>query len=316
MERVRWPSVLLPLALCLLGVAGSQPADAQVYWIVAPEFAPPATGSNPEFGDLDGDLDQDLIYAVVLQSYRNVGTPYVPSWQQDNSLVEGVQYLVCMTVSLADLDADGDLDLSAGLLNGEAYPLWYWENVGTAAAPAWQMQNGMYGDLAPGCWTCPDLGDLDGDGDLDLMLAEQGGRRGYRNTGTHELASWKRDDALVGGISVPYWYFDPTLGDLDGDGDLDLVISGRTGESPIVCYENAGTPQVPVWLENEALLDGVDRDVGSFGVGLADLDGDGDLDMLSWQNPGGTVVYLNCGPTTLVEQASTWGRIKGLFREQ
>ena len=70
-------------------------ALAQIHWTDAPEFAPPWTGYNPEFGDLDG--DHDLIYAMVLHSYRNIGTASMPSWQQDNLLVAGVDYENSMT---------------------------------------------------------------------------------------------------------------------------------------------------------------------------------------------------------------------------
>jgi hypothetical protein len=205
---------------------------------------------------------------------------------------------------------------SAGLLNAEAYPLWYYENVGTAMGPVWLIWNSMYDDLPPGSWTCPELADLDDDGDLDLVLAVEWGLCAYRNEGTPEVPSWQRDDGLVDGIPVPCAYFDPNLGDLDGDGDLDLVLGGRFYEGPIVCYENIGTAQIPVWVENETMLEGVDRDVEGLGLELADLDGDGDPDLLSRHSPQQSVVYLNCGPITPVEHASSWARIKRLFRER
>ena len=300
--------------LGLASVVLPQSATAQIYWTEAPEFAPPWTGCNPEFGDLDGDGDFDLIYAIILHSYRNAGTAYVPSWQQDDSLVEGIEYVSCMTTCLADLDADGDLDLSVGMLYGEAYPLKYYENVGSATQPVWQQQNSMYESLSPGSWTCPELADLDGDGDLDLLLAVEWGLRAYRNTGTPEEPSWTRDGTLREGLSVPCAYSDPNLGDLDDDGDLDLVLGGRWGGGPIICYENSGTSQTPSWMENEGLLTGVDRFVNGSGLDLADIDADGALDLLvidSW----GATFYLNRGSVTPVEPSS-WGRIKGLFRQR
>ncbi|MFH1864914.1 MAG: FG-GAP-like repeat-containing protein [Candidatus Eisenbacteria bacterium] len=313
MQLPRWLCGVLPVLLFLLVVPTTQSATAQIYWIEAPEFAPPWTGHTPEFGDLDGDGDYDLIYAVVTQSYRNVGSPSLPSWQQDDSLVDGVEYVGSMTTCLADLDADGDLDLSVGMLYGEACPLFYYENVGSATQPVWQQQNSMYESLSPGAWTCPELADLDDDGDLDLLLAVEWGLRAYRNTGTAELPSWIRDDGLADGISLPYPCSDPNLGDLDGDGDLDLVIGGRSYGSPIMCYENSGSTQNPTWVENESMLTGVERDVECLGLDLADLDGDGDLDMLSCQSENGRVIHLNQGSVTPVEPSS-WGRIKELFR--
>ena len=315
MKVRRWLCGVLPVLLFLLGALTTQCATAQIYWIEAPEFAPPWTGYNPEFGDLDGDGDFDLIYAVVTQSYRNVGSPSLPSWQQDNSLVEGVEYVNSMTTCLADLDADGDLDLSVGTLYIGSYPLFYYENVGSATQPVWQRDDSMYESLSAGSWTCPELADLDDDGDLDLVLAVYWGLRAYRNTGTPQVPLWLRDDSMVAGISLPYARSDPNLGDLDGDGDLDLVLGGRWGEGPTTCYENIGTPQDLTWLENENLLTGVDRSVEGLGLDLADLDGDGDVDMLSREAEDGPVFYLNRGSVTAVEPSS-WARIKALFRQR
>jgi hypothetical protein len=311
-QRALPPILLVLLSMLLASVPGS--TVAQIHWIEAPEFAPPATGYNPGSGDLDGDLDPDLIYGVTLQSYRNIGTASVPSWQQDNSLIQGVEYVSCMTTCLADLDADGDLDLSVGFLNAEAHALNYYENVGTSGEPTWRRDYNMYESLPPGAWTCPDLADLDGDGDLDLVLAVEWGLRAYRNTGTPGAPIWDRDDSLIEGMWLPHGYVDPTLGDLDGDADLDALLGSRYFDSPIVCFENVGTVQAPSWVENESLLTGVDRFVNGLGLDLADIDADADLDLLVIDGWGSTF-YLNCGAITPVEPSS-WGRIKGLFRQQ
>ena len=52
---------VLSVLLFLVAVLTTQYATAQIYWTEAPEFAPPNTGGTPEFGDLDGDGDYDLI---------------------------------------------------------------------------------------------------------------------------------------------------------------------------------------------------------------------------------------------------------------
>jgi hypothetical protein len=84
-------------AALLPAVLTTQPAPTQIHWNEAPEFAPPSTGCTPEFGDLDSDGDHDPTYAMVLHSYRNIGTASMPSWQQDNRLVAGVDSENSMT---------------------------------------------------------------------------------------------------------------------------------------------------------------------------------------------------------------------------
>ena len=61
------------------------------------------------------------------------------------------------------------------------------------------------------------------------------------------------------------------------------------------------------------MLTGIDRYIEGYGIDLADLDGDGDPDLLSCEAEDGAVFYLNNGPVTAVEHES-WCRIKSLFR--
>lgn len=303
--------VVMTVLLCLPMVL---PASGQIYWIEAPDYAPPNTGIPPELGDLDNDEDYDLIYAVVLHSYRNVGSPSAPSWQRDDTLVEGVEYVNCMTTCLADLDADNDLDLSVGHLEGEVWSVLYYRNVGSSTQPIWQADNSMYETLPLYPLTHPELADLDADDDLDLVVSSNAHFKAYRNTGTSVMPTWTEDSSLIAGILPAYWTADQNFGDLDADGDLDMVLGSRSGDSPVVCFENIGTAQEPAWVESEDLLTGVDRSVNSWGLDLADIDGDGDVDLVVLVEYVGPVVYLNCGPVTHVEQPVTWSAIKAVFR--
>jgi hypothetical protein len=278
----------------------------------APEFLPPHR-SCPEFGDLDGDGDFDLLYPEPLRAYENAGSATLPVWELNNGFAEGLPAAVFMAACLADLDADGDLDFSAGDGWGHLY---YYENVGSAFDPVWEEHNEMYPYFGELYQANPELVDLDGDLDLDLVLAHAtSSLLSYRNVGTPEAPIWEEDPSLCDGIQMPGSCVDPSFADVDLDGDLDLIAGDRDMYWGITAFENVGSEVAPVWLDNMDLLIGVDTDVRGLGLDLADLDADGAPDLLSVHLDAPTF-YLNCGPITLVEEFSTWGRIKGLFRDR
>jgi len=135
-------------------------------------------------------------------------------------------------------------------------------------------------------------GDVDGDGDLDLLLGDRSGAvRWVENVGTAKVPAWRERSAPVLQES-PRGFSAPLLVDLDGDGDLDLLVGG--GDGRIWMLRNTGSAKQPRWqLESTAYAN---IDVGSNSVpAVADIDGDGDLDLFVGNGRGLIIFYRNEG---------------------
>jgi hypothetical protein len=261
-----------------------------------------AAAATPALVDYDRDLDLDLVSGNASGTF-DVFESFVPQVLAADELLGSANPFAAFDVgtlsapALGDLDGDGDSDL----VSGENYGVFfYFRNSGSATAPAFVAQTGA-GNPLDGLWTtgytsAPVLGDLDADGDLDLVAGDSNGRLNYfENTGSAVAAAFVEQtgsgNPLDGEIATAY-YSAPALGDLDGDGDLDLAAGTATGV--FFYFENTGSATVPAFAARTGTANPLDGyDIGAYATAaLGDYDGDGDLDLVAGEN-GGVFVYFN-----------------------
>ena len=214
-----------------------------------------AIGTDP----LDADSDDD-----GLLDGEEIGTGSFGAQLALEAGADGVQSAVA-----ADLDGDGDADvLAASHLRDEL--VWF-ENHGDPAVEPWSTHT--ISSAADGAVSVH-AADLDGDGDLDVLSASLNDDRiaWYENDGTPEFGAWTARDislAADGARSV-------AAGDLDGDLDID-VLSASINDGKVTWYQNDGTPANGGWVARTITSSAN----GAISVAAADIDSDGDLDVLS-----------------------------------
>ncbi|CCD02600.1 protein of unknown function, partial (plasmid) [Azospirillum baldaniorum] len=237
--------------------------------------------AKPVFVDIDGDGDLDALVGNIginLQLYRNVGNATAPSFTLEAATDPfGLSGATMSTPAFADLDGDGDLDVLVGSNSGS---LLFLRNVGTATAPSFTLEaTNPFGlsNFIP--LASPSIADLDGDGALDILVGSQGGDTlFYRNVGTATAPSFTLVGTNPFGLGNAGGQASPTMVDLDGDGDLDILIGNITGDT--VVYRNVGTATAPSFTLVGTNPFGLSN-AGMMGSpSIVDIDGDGDLDAL------------------------------------
>ncbi|MEO1980199.1 MAG: VCBS repeat-containing protein, partial [Fuerstiella sp.] len=253
--------------------------------------------------DRDGDLDvaaSSWLLGNQFAWFENSGSPDDGVWKKH--MIES-DVGETRTMRAADFDGDGDVDL-LGTGRKSHHVIWY-ENRPAENSVDWKKH---FVDDRSLCPAHGNPADMDGDGDLDIVMAlgffyrpgsgqpdaslhrEDNQIVWYENNGKPDAGPWKKhvigprfDDA-----------FEAVAGDLDGDGDVDVVATSWRNPGRVVWFENHGDPKGR-WTRH--MLKNNWRSANQ--VIIADFNGDGRPDIAAcaehgsyelrwWRNEGKT----------------------------
>jgi uncharacterized protein YuzB (UPF0349 family) len=255
--------------------------------------------SSPYLIDMDNDGDPDLFTGYVSGDfgyYENTGTVNAPNFA---AVIFNPFSLSELSGScaplLSDLDDDGDFDMMAGGSSGPSY----FENQGSVNVPSFGPEiTNPFGIIGPTGLNKPALVDIDNDNDLDLFVGSSDGNTYYyENTGTVNNPVFAVSQINPFGLSDVGSRSAPSFADLDVDGDLDVMIGNQSGQFSY--FENIGNANVPDFSfvsENPFNLSSVGQDAKP---NFADLDNDGDLDLISGNALGEYYYFENIAPLSI-----------------
>lgn len=240
----------------------------------------PLRVSSFDPADVDGDGDMDVFLGMYWDDriawLENIGggqfavLPHV---------VDSISYVG--VVEFKRIDADVLPDLVVHRNFGGNNVIWYRNQGGGNFAPVQSIA------LPTGVEELS-IGDLDGDGLLDIVFSFNGPWSGYQLYWMPNLG--------VGNFGAPILLVDsvgldnaPVITDMDGDGDNDIAMQIHYPYHEFVWYENNGAGN----MVSEILIDTISASVNSFN--LFDLDGDSDMDLVSGMDSQGLIWYENDG---------------------
>jgi hypothetical protein len=285
---------------------GETCVDDQCKWerLFKPQHIISSTIDNPTSvfaADIDGDNDLDLLVGSYDEKsiywFENTDGKFTlaaPKKVNDNLAVKNVR-----SVYAADLDGDSDIDVLASSVDDEYKFTWH-KNDGSGNFEG--VRTGTTGFFS--FWTIL-AGDIDQDGDQDAISAGVGRITWMENSPTSNGGfGQERRLPLADNTDLAIGERIAAAADLDGDGDLDIVSTDRELDS-VSWHEN--TDGWGTFGEGQTITTFTDY---IYSVHTADIDGDGDIDVLSASWEDGRIAWYentdgqgNFGPQQIISNS-------------
>ncbi len=290
--------------------------------LAAPELGDPKglkhSGNTLAAFDMDGDGDKDCLKGNVSYGYFNMlynggDTALAVITAQDTVFPSNSVAMNCELFPASyflDVDNDGLTDLlgAPNLAFGSEnyFCSWYYKNTGTATAAQFSFQSDSFlidQMIEVGEGAYPALIDLNQDGLQDLVIgnagyyASNGNYKAqlayYQNTGSASAPAFTLVSKDWNNLSqLGLKGLIPGFGDIDNDGDSDMIAGTTDGKLNL--FTNTGAGNFTLTQTNYQTID-----VGDMATPqLIDLNGDGLLDLVIGEKFGNINYYQNTGTTT------------------
>ena len=229
--------------------------------------------SRTDIKDLDNDGDPDIVIYSSGENgvhwYRNLG-----NWIFEKSNLSQSESIQASYALTTDLELDGDLDLltNATINSGTDTRIQLHANQGD---PTNLFSSTLF-DMA-GLAGAPAVGDIDADGDVDIILTKPAENKliWFENDGHLNFST--RDITPADNSGIPSMSSSPLLVDLNADGKLDIIVpTNQQNGLSILLNQGAGhftTNMIEVFIPSGSLE-------------LSDIDADGDIDLVGVSHDG------------------------------
>ncbi|MGB9720767.1 MAG: FG-GAP-like repeat-containing protein [bacterium] len=193
------------------------------------------------------DLDQDGDLEILMAQMQSGQPGHVYVWHHNGTVYQGwpqnTDYLAVASVAVADIDNDSLFEIVCLSYRS----VYVWDQNGNTE-PGWPKLN-VAGGMS---YAQPVLADLDNDGNLEILHSYYTNGVDYVNIYHHDgtnFANWPQT------FPGPQTYTMPVVGDIDGDGDLEIFGGGHIIGAPNLLARHHNGPQVSGWPVNCDMLE-------------------------------------------------------------